>query len=747
MRGKNIQYLEMIKLNTMRTAEKIQLVIYPRKQTFWMLCALFIFFVSGHAVHSSELTHLGLSVIPYPQQVHLVGEDFYFSNELTLVLDMQHSEADRFAAEELARDLKSTWGIDAIIDTEKGKKSIVLSRTQVPASMQEQGYRLTTSIDELSIRAKSEAGLFYGTQTFLQLIKEREEGFQVPGMEITDWPDIEKRAAHYDTKHHQDKRSYVENFIKDLARYKMNQLIWEWEDKLAYESHPEIGAPGAFTIEEMQEMTRYAKKYHIELIPLVQGLGHVSFILKWPQHRHLREIADSNWEFCPLKEGTYELLFDLWEEAIEATPGSGYIHIGSDETYELAACEKCQAKALEIGKSGIYHLFVKKAAEHLQKSGRKVMVWERSLGWEKNTSPVKNFSIAKGLVLTESSNDETPDFHDVKKSKELGYEVYAYDPNPGIEPLFLPYKFKLKGENKTTGSLENSFQFLTSAALSGAFNGMINTSWDDSGLHNQMWMLSFVTSAEYSWSGSQPALEEFEHTFFKNYYGSSVMNMEELFYLLNEGAYYYASSFERNVWHHGVIGKTHLPDLPRNDNIEYDPYWNVEYQEKTGESKQMLEKMKRALTIIDDNIRVGVKNEYDFELYRTLVRLIEHTCLTYLDLSNLENTITRAHRLTFIDKRQALQQLETAREIIESSIDRRNQVLNKLVKTWEQTRLPKGMSTPEKSFFHEQDRARHFAFRTADMSYLIYDELLLNMEGYLENLKTYIEYYKGKIYN
>ncbi|MDD4425721.1 MAG: hypothetical protein PHS40_07340, partial [Mariniphaga sp.] len=251
----------------------------------------------------------------------------------------------------------------------------------------------------------------------------------------------------------------------------------------------------------------------------------------------------------------------------------------------------------------------------------------------------------------------------------------------------------------------------------------------------------------YSWSGSQPTLDEFEHSFYKNYYGPKVMDMEELFYLLNEGAYYYASSFERNVWHHGVIGKTHLPDLPRNDNIEYDPYWNVEYQEKIGESKQMLEKMKRALTIIDDNIRVGVKNEYDFELYRTLVRLIEHTCLTYLDLSNLENTITRAHRLTFIDKRQALQQLETAREIIESSIDRRNQVLNKLVKTWEQTRLPKGMSTPEKSFFHEQDRARHFAFRTADMSYLIYDELLLNMEGYLENLKTYIEYYKGKIYN
>ena len=54
--------------------------------------------------------------------------------------------------------------------------------------------------------------------------------------------------AHYDTKHHQDKREYVESFIRDLARYKINMLVWEWEDKFEYPSHPEIGAPGAFTM-------------------------------------------------------------------------------------------------------------------------------------------------------------------------------------------------------------------------------------------------------------------------------------------------------------------------------------------------------------------------------------------------------------------------------------------------------------------------------------------------------------------
>ena len=70
-------------------------------------------------------------------------------------------------------------------------------------------------------------------------------------------------------------------------------LVWEWEDKFEYPSHPEIGAPGAFTMKEMQEFTRYAKKYHIQIVPLVQGLGHAGFILKWPQYASLREVPAS----------------------------------------------------------------------------------------------------------------------------------------------------------------------------------------------------------------------------------------------------------------------------------------------------------------------------------------------------------------------------------------------------------------------------------------------------------------------
>ncbi len=189
---------------------------------------------------------MGLNVIPYPKQVKTNGTNFSFGKELTVVLDKTFTKSDNFTAEELIRDLKKEFNITAVIGKRGSYPAVVLTRQGASGKLKEQGYTIATSNEkELIISAKGEAGLFYGSQTLLQLIRQSGAGYEVPGLEITDWPDIQQRAIHYDTKHHQDKASYVKSFIKDLSRYKVNMLVWEWEDKFAYPSHPEIGAPGS----------------------------------------------------------------------------------------------------------------------------------------------------------------------------------------------------------------------------------------------------------------------------------------------------------------------------------------------------------------------------------------------------------------------------------------------------------------------------------------------------------------------
>ena len=685
-----------------------------------------------------------INLLPSPKKINLTGSDFILSGHVAIFLEKINSESS-FAADELVACLKR-FGISGTVSNKKSGKGILLRSASLTNKTSRQGYELNVRRENIEIRYTSEAGLFYGVQTLKQLIQKRDNGVYVPRCEIIDWPDTEIRAVHYDTKHHQDTRVYVEQFIRDLASYKINMLVWEWEDKFEYPSHPEIGAPGAFTMKEMQEMTFYAKKYHIQIVPLVQGLGHASFILKWPQYASLREIPASNFEFCPLKDSSYKLLNDLWKDAMEATPSAEYIHIGSDETYELGMCENCKKKQHEIGQSGLYHLFISKAAAGLEKSHRKVMVWERPMGWTKGDDKRFKVNPYPGLVLTESYEYETPDLHFAKEAKKNGFMVFAYDPNPGIEHLFLPYYYRLDDNNNVVkGCFESSVEFLQANMGKGVFDGVIKTSWDDSGLPMQAWMLGFVTTASYSWNVSSPSPGIFINSFFRNYFGKNVKDMEELYKLLNDGAYFYMSTFERNVWHHGNIGKTHLPDLPRGDAVEYDPYWNIEYKDQISKAKEMIIKMERAEEICRLNLSKQLNNSYDIEVFLSIARLVKHTALVYNNLSDLESAIAEANEQRFISHDSTMYNLKKAENIISNSLERRKRTYDDLVYTWNKTRLPKGMSTTNKKYFFRQDRARHFANRTPDMSYLVIDEMDLNLEDYLSKLKDFIGKYQ-KVY-
>lgn len=685
------------------------------------------------AAEQTELWREGINLIPSPQEVNLSDDDFEFGDGVNIVVASAAGKEDMFAARDLAAQLKERFGITAQVGQSAGQRNIRLLSGGKPWRTG-QGYKLIAGPGEIRIEGDGAAGLFYGTRTLLQIVRPGTGGYVVRGMELTDKPDIPIRAVHYDTKHHQDRMEYLKDFVRDLADYKINMLIWEWEDKFAYTSHPEVGAPGAFTSAEIRELTRYAADYHIQIVPLIQGLGHVSYILKWPQNAHLREIPASNWEFCPLKEGAYELLFDLWREAMEATPGVEYLHIGSDETFELGRGPECACgeHVARLGRYSFYMQFVNRCAQYIVDQGRRFIAWTPEYDHKAEIKPLKT-----GPLMAEGLNLDI-----ARQGLADGYTHWVYTPNPGLEEPFLPYFYRENNRHPGT-TLENAYETLTTASRSGLYEGMIVASWDDSGLHNQVWMMRFVNAAEYGWSGDGPALDEFIDKYYTNYYGPQARDLHELFEMLNRASYYFMDSFERKIWHWGEIGKTHIPDLPRGDAIEYDPFWNTEYAEMVQRSRRQLPLMERAKTICLQNTEAGVRHPYDMELFASIAELIAHNARTYLALSELENTVTRAHRQRFVSHQAAYSGLLDAAGIVESNLADRKSSYENLVAVFEKSRLPKGMDTAEKKYFHRQDRARHFANRRADMSYLICNEQLLGLEDYLVNLRKYADWYKA----
>jgi hypothetical protein len=121
---------------------------------------------------------------------------------------------------------------------------------------------------------------------------------------------------------------------------------------------------------------------------------------------------------------------------------------------------------------------------------------------------------------------------------------------------------------------------------------------------------------------------------------------------------------------------------------------------------------------------------------------MRHNARLILMLAQLEDELTSASGEHYSNRKLAVEHLEKARGLIETNLAERQQVYSQLVSLWGQTRLPKGMSLPGKPYVFARDRARHFANRTADMSYLILDEQLLDLEGYLAKLKTYTADYR-----
>jgi len=195
-----------------------------------------------------------------------------------------------------------------------------------------EGYLLNIDTEKIIITGKDKAGLIYGFMTLKQLLQDsKQQNVPLPLCQIRDFPSLSYRAIHIDVKHHLEKKEYYYELLNKLVSYKINAIVIEVEDKIQYQRQPVVASADALSIKEWQKLSDYANKRNIRISPLVQGLGHASFILKHDQYISLRDDPESDWAFNPLDPQTYEVQFDLYLDALEAMPYGRYLHVGGDE--------------------------------------------------------------------------------------------------------------------------------------------------------------------------------------------------------------------------------------------------------------------------------------------------------------------------------------------------------------------------------------------------------------------------------
>src|SRR5580700_5621175 len=194
------------------------------------ICPAAVFLFCAAAVFGATSD---LALIPVPQKVQR------FDGAFTL-LPKSHIYADsasRQTAEQLAEELRPATGYPLKVKTKwfsslEVPGAIFLTTKNPNTNLGAEGYELTVATNSIVIRAPTQAGLFYGAQTLLQLLPPEifssnvvtTTTWQAPCVQIEDWPRFPWRGLMLDVSRHFYTPAEVEKILDLMALHKLNSF-------------------------------------------------------------------------------------------------------------------------------------------------------------------------------------------------------------------------------------------------------------------------------------------------------------------------------------------------------------------------------------------------------------------------------------------------------------------------------------------------------------------------------------------
>lgn len=355
-------------------------------------------------------------VLPRPVSVQNTAGTLDLSAPLLLSFDAPAATAERFRALLLASALPCTSGTDESTSETAGKAPVlrcaIADDDALPES--QEGYRLAIAPGEVTLRARAEAGLFYGIQTLLQL--RAQYGARIPAQVIEDAPRFAWRGLHLDVSRHFFDKEFVKKQLRMMASLKLNRLHWHLVDgagwRIAVDRYPELteraawrpgatwqewqdagriycapGTPGShggcYTKEDIREVVAYADSLFITIVPEIEIPGHSDEVIAvYPELACPGSRAAG--ELCIGNEASFAFWENVLAEVVELFP-SQYIHIGGDEvsTGWWSRCPRCRRLMAQEGMkdpSELQGYAVRRMSRWLEEHGRRAIGWDEVLG-------------------------------------------------------------------------------------------------------------------------------------------------------------------------------------------------------------------------------------------------------------------------------------------------------------------------------------------------------------------------------
>ncbi len=724
------------------------------------------------AATASPMFARGYTAVPEPQKVTLSGRDFEFAASWRLELG-SGVKADDIAVVSLKQELQERFHL--VLPEGKGKGGSTLSIQIDPhavevgeaadkdrSSLTEQSYKIQLSASGITITGNAPTGLFYGVQTLVQLLRPQAGKLWLPEGEISDWPDLGLRIIYWDDAHHLEHLDVLKAAVRQAAFYKINGFSIKLEGHFQYKHAPAMVEPYAMTPAELQDLTDYALKYHVQVIPYLDGPGHDAFILKHPEYSGLREFPESNYEFCVTNPDTYKLFDGMFDDLLEATKGSNYFVLSTDEPYYVGLANNAQCNEVdrekELGSVGkVLGEFVTKTAGYLHDHGREVMFWG-----EYPMVPADIASVPSYMINAEVYG---PDFDPVFKAH--GNRQMIFTSTNGWQEFFFPNYYLLpedqhlpgaaggayKSASQGPGMVEQMFDTISynSARQNADLIGAFVAGWADVGQHPETMWLGYATGSASAWHPGSPDPEESISSFYKLFYGPNATRMGRLYQLMSEQGQFWKESWGAKpalartpLWGDwNIIYKTPrpredqtLPLLPVPSapllTLGYD--WAPLNTQRLGMAGKFLAENDELIGLIQANLQQADFQHYNLELYLAIAKLYRQNLYMLHSLDEINNELKSAERLAGrADAKAAVASLDHALNLARSIRKQRNEAYQEAVATWYKSWYPRVPEANGRVFLDKVDDAKdHLPARTVDMTYLIYRELLYPLGDWSE---------------
>lgn len=693
-------------------------------------------------------TQPGYGLLPVPRQMALTGQRFALDKTWKIVADPSLSKGQALADLQLAlkdKNLplnvvqnKAAGNAPAIqLIVKDGAVEIGASVDTNRAALARQAYRLDLKRGQVTITANAQQGLYYGVQTFLQLLRTEKE---LPEGDITDWPNVEVRMIYWDDAHHLEKLSALKRIIKQAATYKINAFSIKLEGHFEYKSAPAIVEPYALSAREYQELTDYAKAHYIDLVPFLDAPAHVSFILKHPEYRHLRLLDNINYQFSVTNPATYELLDKMFGELISASQGSKYILLSNDEAYYTGKAPSEKARADSLGGNGrLLAWFIKKLADRLHEQGRTVLFWgEFPLRKEDITALPSH--LVNGVYNKAIASDY----------KKHGIRQFVYTATQGAEPIFPNYyplhtktAVMADGSDRSSGRVAGMMREIGTAFAGNlsSFMGVVIAGWADAGLHPETFWLGYATGTAVGWNTRNVTPAQASARFMTAFYGPSQKQMDDVYRILSAQAEFHTDSWDviPSPWRTPIRGNSDsiyvnpqpaedhsLPPLPvpAPGTLALTTKSYPVSAERLGTARSMLADNARALELIRANKPLAKMQHYNLEVLESVAAICGQNLRMLIALNGATDLLHEASSASAKNPAVAVGKIDAAMKLVRQLKNQRDSTLAFVSNIWFKEWQPLVEKANGRTYLHAVDDIKdHQPVRTIDLSYLIYREL------------------------